>query len=76
MPRSPSHAAGNVNMKGKKYKLRFCGCCECIDFRDRELKKEHDKEIYDAHASRRSATGCRNGQLAQLNRASEYESEG
>jgi hypothetical protein len=48
MPRSPSHAAGNVNMKGKKYKLRFCGCCECIDFRDRELYKEHKKEISEA----------------------------
>lgn len=45
MPKSPSYGAGNVNMKGKKYKLRYCGCCWCIDFRDRELKKEHQKEM-------------------------------
>jgi phosphoribosylformylglycinamidine (FGAM) synthase-like amidotransferase family enzyme len=46
MPKSPvAHGAGNVNMKGKKYKLMRCRCCVCIDFRDRELKKEHRKEI-------------------------------
>jgi len=48
MPKSPSYAAGNVNMKGKKYKLRSCGCCVCLDFRDRELEKEHKKEISEA----------------------------
>ena len=63
MPKSPvAHGAGNVNMKGKKYKLMRCGCCECIDLRDKVLEKEHKKEI--------------DGQLAQLNRASRYEREG
>jgi hypothetical protein len=46
MPKSPVvRGAGNVNMKGKKYKLMRCRCCVCMDFRDRELKKEHKKEI-------------------------------
>ena len=40
--------AGNVNMKGKKYKLMRCRCCVCLDFRDRELYKEHKKEISEA----------------------------
>ena len=40
--------AGNVNMKGKKYKLMRCRCCVCLDFRDRELKKEHRKEMKEA----------------------------
>jgi hypothetical protein len=55
MPRSPSYGAGNVNMKGKKYKLRHCGCCWCIDFRDRELKKEHQKEMKDHDVFTRAA---------------------
>ena len=37
--------AGNVNMHGKKTKLMNCGCCECIDFRDKIRYKEHMKEI-------------------------------
>ena len=37
--------AGNVNMKGKKYKLMRCGCCACLDMRDDVLKKEHEKEM-------------------------------
>jgi hypothetical protein len=46
MPRSPAvHGAGRINMKGKKYKLMYCKCCVCIDFRDRELEKEHKKEM-------------------------------
>jgi hypothetical protein len=46
MPKSPvANHAGNVNMKGKKYKLMRCRCCVCMDFRDRELKKEHQKEM-------------------------------
>ena len=44
MSKSLLHA-GDVNMKGKKYKLMRCRCCVCIDFRDKFLKKEHDKEI-------------------------------
>lgn len=38
---------GNVNMKGKKYKLLSCRCCEAQDLREKELKKEHNKEIND-----------------------------
>ena len=46
MSKSPvANHAGNVNMKGKKYKLMRCRCCVCMDFRDRELKKEHTKEM-------------------------------
>lgn len=46
MPKSPvAHGAGNVNMKGKKYRVMRCRCCWCIDFREDELKKEHIKEI-------------------------------
>jgi hypothetical protein len=46
MPKSPVvHGAGRINMKGKKYKLMRCRCCVCIDFRDRELEKEHKKEM-------------------------------
>ena len=37
--------AGQVNMKGKKYKLMYCGCCTCVDMRDKELEKEHKKEM-------------------------------
>ena len=49
MPKSPvANRAGNVNMKGKKYKLMHCRCCVCMDFRDRELKKEHTKEMKEA----------------------------
>ena len=49
MPKSPvAHGAGNVNMKGKKYKLMRCRCCVCIDFRERELKKDHTKEMKEA----------------------------
>ena len=32
-------------MKGKKYKLMYCGCCTCVDLRDKFLKKEHMKEV-------------------------------
>lgn len=46
MPKSPvAYGAGNVNMKGKKYKRMRCGCCHCIDMREDELKKQHQKEI-------------------------------
>lgn len=39
------HGAGNINMKGKRYRLLRCGCCVAVDFRDDVLKKEHLKEI-------------------------------
>ena len=48
MPKSPVvRGAGNVNMKGKKYKVLRCRCCYCIDFREDELHKAHKKEIQD-----------------------------
>lgn len=54
MPKSPvAHGAGNVNMKGKKHKTMRCGCCYCIDFREDELKKEHQKEIRNYHEQSR-----------------------
>lgn len=46
MPRSPvPRGAGNINMKGKKERLLSCRCCVCVDLRDKELRKEHMKEI-------------------------------
>lgn len=48
MPKSPVvRGAGNVNMKGKKYRVMRCRCCYCIDYREDELKKEHMKEMKD-----------------------------
>ena len=44
-------------MKGKKYKLMYCGCCTCVDMRDKELEKEHKKEMKNWSAVRfRKAT--------------------
>jgi len=40
--------AGNHNLKGKKYKLLSCGCCEVQDYRDWERDKRHTKEIQNA----------------------------
>lgn len=37
--------AGNVNMKGKKYKVMRCRCCACLDLRDKQLKREHAKMV-------------------------------
>ena len=37
--------AGQHKLRGKKIRLLKCKCCEIIDFRDKELKKIHDKEI-------------------------------
>lgn len=43
---APLHAAAaNVNMHGKKEKVMSCGCCFCIDFRDKLKDEEHRKEI-------------------------------
>lgn len=39
--------AGDVNLRGKKTKIMRCGCCECVDFRDKIRYKEHMKEIKD-----------------------------
>ncbi len=39
--------AGNINLKGKKYKLLSCKCCVVQDFRYREKVKQAKKEIRD-----------------------------
>ncbi len=36
---------GNINMKGKKYALLSCGCCQCVDFREKEAEKLAKKEM-------------------------------
>lgn len=38
-------AAANVNMHGKKHKSMSCGCCDCIDMRDKLLLSIHTKEM-------------------------------
>lgn len=43
-----AHGAGNINLKGKKYKLLRCGCCEVIDFREDYKKYIAKKEIQNA----------------------------
>ena len=44
--KSPFHAAaGSINMKGKKHKTMNCGCCDCIDFREKEMKRIHENEM-------------------------------
>jgi hypothetical protein len=37
--------AGNVNLKGKKYKLLSCKCCVIQNLRGKERTKEAKKEI-------------------------------
>lgn len=37
--------AGDVNMKGRKTKTLRCRCCDCVDFREDVLLKEHKKEM-------------------------------
>ena len=49
--RSTSRKAGNFNLRGKKYKLLRCGCCEVQNFKNRELKREHIKEIKDGKSN-------------------------
>ena len=36
---------GNIKMKGKKFYLPSCGCCVFFNFKEKELKKEHLKEL-------------------------------
>ncbi len=46
--KSPLHAsAANVKMRGKKSKLQSCGCCVCLDLRDKVLKEEYKREAID-----------------------------
>jgi len=47
MGKSGPMNCGNVNMKGKKYTLLNCRCCECQDFRDKYLNKIIAKEMFE-----------------------------
>ena len=44
MAKSPSYTAQS-NLKGKKTKLLACRCCEIINFKEKILKKIHNKEM-------------------------------
>jgi hypothetical protein len=49
--KGPIHpSAGGVNMKGKKSKRMYCGCCDCYDFRQKLLDKIHKREIQTGEA--------------------------
>ena len=51
MTKSPRHIkAGNVDLKGKKSHVMNCGCCVCIDLRDKNLNKVLEKEIREVYA--------------------------
>jgi hypothetical protein len=43
--KSTGRHVGNVNMRGKKFLRLGCGCCECQDFRERELSRAAKKEL-------------------------------
>jgi len=47
--KSTARHVGSVNLRGKKYKLLSCGCCEAQNFKDRELKREHLKQIKESY---------------------------
>ncbi len=47
MGKSLPGGCGNINMKGKKYKLLSCRCCECQDLRDKYLDKVIAKEMFE-----------------------------
>ena len=36
---------GNIKMNGKKHKLLSCGCCDCVDFRDKYNMQLMKKDI-------------------------------
>lgn len=42
---------GNINLRGKKFRLLSCGCCAAIDVRDEVLEKEHKRDIAEAMRS-------------------------
>lgn len=44
--RAANHpAAANINMRGKKTKTMSCGCCECLDMREKIMYSMHKKEM-------------------------------
>ena len=46
--KSTARNVGNVNLKGKKTRLLRCGCCEAVNVKEDELRKEHKKEMRNA----------------------------
>lgn len=38
-------SAANIKMKGKKEKQMSCGCCVCLDLRDKMMRKVFEDEI-------------------------------
>lgn len=53
--KSGPHALGNIKMRGKKYRLLWCGCCEAQNFKDRERERDARKEIRDQQLRRPNA---------------------
>lgn len=48
------HASGgNVHMKGKLSKRMSCGCCTCLDLRQRMINKIHKQDIIDSQSGHR-----------------------
>jgi len=46
--KSPSYAAGQHDLKGKKTKKMRCRCCVMLNLSDKERNERHRKEIRDA----------------------------
>lgn len=42
---------GNVNLRGKKSKLLYCGCCEAWDGRGKVRLAEDERDMRDAMAA-------------------------
>ena len=38
-------AAANINLHGKKHKSMSCGCCCCLDLRDKLVMRQHVQEM-------------------------------
>jgi hypothetical protein len=43
--KSTPQNVGSLNLRGKKTRLLRCGCCIAYNYKERELKREHLKEI-------------------------------
>lgn len=39
---------GNVNMRGKRTMPLSCGCCDALDLRDAERKRQDEREMREA----------------------------
>lgn len=47
--KSTARHVGSVNLRGKKSLTLRCRCCEAQNFKDRELKREHTKQIKESY---------------------------